>query len=101
MTQDTSTKYVKNTNIKKNVFLSMLENRNVKTKICDFRHIELNVFLGKLGVAGTGGQAKSMIRSGEVKVNGEIETRNKRKLHAQDIVEYSGKKYAVEEKLLR
>ena len=72
MTQDTSTKYV-----------------------------ELNVFLGKLGIAGTGGQAKSIIRSGEVRVNGEVETRNKRKLHVGNVVECDGKSYVVEEKYVR
>ena len=65
------------------------------------KSIELNVFLGKIGIAATGGQAKKIIRSGEVKVNGELETRNKRKLHAEDFVEYLGKKYIVNEELLR
>lgn len=65
------------------------------------KSIELNVFLGKIGMAATGGQAKKIIRSGEVKVNGELETRNKRKLHAGDAVEYLGKKYIVNEELLR
>ena len=65
------------------------------------KSIELNVFLGKIGMAATGGQAKKTIRSGEVKVNGELETRNKRKLHAGDAVEYLGKKYIVNEELLR
>ena len=65
------------------------------------KSIELNVFLGKIGMAATGGQAKKIIRSGEVKVNGELETRNKRKLHAGDVVEYLCKKYIVNEELLR
>ena len=79
----------------------MIENRNKLGKIPDFRHIELNVFLGKMGITATGGQAKKIIRSGEVKVNEELETRNKRKLHAGDLVEYLGKKYIVNEELLR
>jgi len=54
-----------------------------------------------MGIPGTGGKIKLIIRSGSVKVNGEIETRNKRKLKAGDIVEYLGKKYTVEEKLIR
>jgi ribosome-associated protein len=65
------------------------------------KHIELNTFLRVLGIANTGGMAKVIIRSGEVKVNKEVETRNKRKLHARDNVEYSGKRYIVDEKLLR
>ena len=44
---------------------------------------------------------KLIIRSGSVKVNGETETRNKRKLRAGDVVEYLGKKFEVEEKYIR
>lgn len=65
------------------------------------KYIELNIFLRIIGVEGTGGQIKQIIRSGLVNVNGETETRNKRKLKANDIVEYLGKKYEVEEKLIR
>ena len=65
------------------------------------KYIELNTFLRINGVEGTGGKIKLIIRSGSVKVNGEVETRNKRKLKAGDIVEYLGKKYEVEEKLIR
>lgn len=49
-------------------------------------YIELNAFLKKNRVAGTGGQAKLLIRSGDVTVNGEVETRNKRKLREGDRV---------------
>lgn len=65
------------------------------------KHIELNTFLRIMGVEGTGGKIKLLIRSGAVKVNGEIEMRNKRKLKAGDIVEYLGNKYIVEEKMIR
>ena len=54
-----------------------------------------------MGAEGTGGKIKLIIRSGSVRVNGKAETRNKRKLHAGDIVEYDGKKYKVEEKLIK
>ena len=59
------------------------------------KYIELNAFLRINGVAGTGGKVKLIIRAGSVKVNGETETRNKKKLHAGDVVEYGGKNYAV------
>ena len=65
------------------------------------KYIELNTFLRINGVEGTGGKVKLIIRSGSVKVNEEIETRNKRKLKAGDFVEYLGKKYEVGEKLIR
>ena len=64
------------------------------------KSIELNAFLRVNGVAGTGGSVKLIIRTGSVRVNGEIETRNKRKLYAGDIVDYLGKKYEVKEELL-
>ncbi len=38
-------------------------------------------------MSGTGGQAKLMIQNGEVKVNGTIETRRRRKLSVGDVVE--------------
>ena len=65
------------------------------------KHIELNAFLKISGVEGTGGSIKLAIRSGSVNVNGKVETRNKRKLHAGDVVEYLGKKYIAKEKLIR
>ena len=57
--------------------------------------IELNAFLKKIGLASTGGQAKNIIRSGELLVNGTVETRNKKKLHENDLVLYKDKKYVV------
>jgi ribosome-associated protein len=71
------------------------------TQDISIKSIELNVFLNKIGIAATGGKAKQIIRSGEIKVNGEIETRNKKKLHEGDIVEYFGKMHTVEAILLR
>ncbi len=64
------------------------------------KFIELNTFLKLQLLAGTGGQAKVLIRSGEIFVNGEVETRNRRKLHARDVVRYKGKEYVVEESLM-
>ncbi len=43
----------------------------------------------------TGGQAKVLIQSGEVKLNGEVETRRRKKLFANDTVEFQGKSYRV------
>ena len=57
--------------------------------------IPLNAFLKKIGICQTGGQAKIIIRSGKVKVNGVIETRNQKKLVHGDKVEFDGKIYPV------
>jgi len=58
-------------------------------------YIELNTLLKIKGLAQTGGKAKQLIRSGAVKVNNSLETRNKRKLVAGDTVTIEGKTWVV------
>lgn len=48
------------------------------------------------GIVGTGGEAKVMIQYGEVRVNGEIETRRGRKLKIGDVIEVGDKTSGVE-----
>ncbi len=48
--------------------------------------IELNVLLKLLGLAPSGGAAKALIAAGAVAVDGEIETRTRRKLRAGQLV---------------
>ncbi len=60
-------------------------------------HIELNVFLKIMNLANSGGEAKQLIKSGSIKVNAEIETRNKKKLVAGDVVEFEGTNFIVKE----
>jgi ribosome-associated protein len=57
--------------------------------------IRLDQFLKWVGVVGTGGQAKFLILSGEVAVNGEPETRRGRKLVAGDEVTWGGQTWLV------
>jgi len=45
----------------------------------------------KLGCTDTGGQAKIVITEELVSVNGEIETRKRRKIYAGDIVAFEGR----------
>ncbi|HZB82971.1 MAG TPA: RNA-binding S4 domain-containing protein [Rubrobacteraceae bacterium] len=49
--------------------------------------ITLGQALKAANIVGTGGEAKILIQGGEVRVNGEIETRRGRKLHEGDVVE--------------
>ena len=58
--------------------------------------LTLNSALKLIGVADTGGQAKLMIQAGQIKVNGETETRRKRKLHAGDVIEVGGEEFVLE-----
>ena len=59
--------------------------------------LRLDHFLKLAAGSETGGQAKLMIQSGDVKVNNAIETRRRRKLIVGDIVEVGGKKFRVNE----
>jgi ribosome-associated protein len=47
-------------------------------------HITLAQAVKAAGLAGSGGQAKQLVRSGAVSVNGTVETQPGRKLHAGD-----------------
>jgi ribosome-associated protein len=57
--------------------------------------LRLDQFLKLRAISETGGQAKVMIQNGEVKVNGEVETRRRRKLSVGDVVEVGGTQFSV------
>lgn len=57
--------------------------------------IRLDQFLKLSGAAGTGGQAKVLIQAGQVTVNGEVETRRRRKLRPGDRVIAEGEEYVI------
>jgi len=60
-------------------------------------YIELNAFLKKMNLATSGGAAKQIIRSGIVFLNGEKETRNKKKLYVGDIVKIEDQVFEITE----
>jgi len=57
--------------------------------------LPLGAFLKLAGAAGTGGHAKIIVQSGDVAVNGEVETRRGRMLQAGDVVSVGGREYRV------
>lgn len=57
--------------------------------------MNLDQFLKWSGVTPTGGQAKLLIQAGEVRVNGEVETRRGRGLKPGDRVEAAGQTLMV------
>jgi ribosome-associated protein len=57
--------------------------------------IKLDQFLKLIRMAQTGGEAKQIIQSGEVEVNGAIETRRGRKLSPGDRVALRGRTFLV------
>lgn len=58
--------------------------------------IELDRFLKLAQIAQSGGEAKMIIKSGVVQVNGVVETRRGRKLRHGDIVQVNGEDYVIE-----
>ena len=52
--------------------------------------VELHKILKFEGLVPSGGVAKLAIQSGDVIVNGEVETRKRKKMVAGDIIEFNG-----------
>lgn len=57
--------------------------------------IRLGQLLKLTGVVEDGGEAREAIERGEVSVDGVVETRRGRQLHAGDIVEYAQQRFVV------
>jgi len=59
-------------------------------------YIKLDQFLKLARAVQSGGEAKQRIQAGEVRVNGEVETRRGRKLRHGDVVQIDGETLVVE-----
>jgi ribosome-associated protein len=57
--------------------------------------IELYKLLKLEGLASSGGEAKAIIADGLVRLNGEVETRKRKKVLAGDLVEFGSTEYRV------
>lgn len=58
--------------------------------------VELYKILKFEGLVSTGGEAKMVIAEGMVAVNGEIETRKRKKMVAGDEIQFADQKYILE-----
>lgn len=58
--------------------------------------MRLDDVLKFFGIASTGGHAKHLIQAGEVRVNGAVETRRKRRIVDGDTVEVGDEAFVVE-----
>jgi ribosome-associated protein len=58
--------------------------------------VELFKILKFEGLAASGGEAKALIADGQVRVNGQVETRKRKQIAAGDILEFAGEKYLVQ-----
>ena len=57
--------------------------------------VELYKILKFEGMTSSGGEAKLVIDNGQVLVNGEVETRKRKKIVAGDIIEFAGDKICI------
>jgi ribosome-associated protein len=60
-------------------------------------HIALCDLLKLTGLADSGGQAKALIAAGEVRVDGQVETRKTAKIRAGQWVEFRGNRIQIVE----
>lgn len=60
------------------------------------QYIKLDQFLKLARVVQSGGEAKHLIQSGAVLVNGAVETRRGRKLYPGDVVKVAGEELVVQ-----
>ncbi len=60
-------------------------------------HIKLGQALKAAGLVESGVMAKEVIGDGQVRVNGETDTRRGRKLYAGDIVTFNGEEIRIED----
>ena len=59
-------------------------------------YIKLDALLKYAALVPSGGEAKTVVAAGEVRVNGEVCTMRGKKLRAGDVVEYDGQRILIE-----
>lgn len=57
--------------------------------------VELYKILKFEGMVSSGGEAKLVIEQGQVRVNGTVETRKRKKIISGDVIEFASEKVAV------
>ena len=67
----------------------------MKEIILSKQPVELFKILKFEGMANTGGEAKMLIADGQVEVNGTTETRKRKKIVSDDVIEFGGEKFVV------
>lgn len=61
--------------------------------------IKLDQLLKWANLVESGAMAKMVILNGDIKVNGEIETRRGKKIYPGDVVEFNGEKIVMEKEV--
>ncbi len=68
---------------------------NIRTVQIRQEPIELYKLLKLENMVASGGEAKFAVAEGHVRVNGEVETRKRKKIVCGDMVEFAGEKFLV------
>ena len=68
---------------------------NMKDVVVNSEIIKLDSFLKWAGAVSLGSEAKILIQSGEVKLNGIVEVQRGKKLRKDDIIELNGESYRI------
>ena len=58
--------------------------------------VELYKILEFEGLVSSGGEAKSVIDNGQVLVNGQVETRKRKKIVSGDVIEFENDKFIIQ-----
>lgn len=69
---------------------------NVKTIKIKDEFIKLGQALKLAGLVSNGVEAKIVVQDGQVKVNGEVDTRRGRKLYKGDVFEFEGQSVSID-----
>jgi ribosome-associated protein len=72
------------------------KSKSVETVTVRAEPIDLFKLLKLDGMVGGGGEAKLLIADGQVRVNGQIETRKRKKIFSADVVSYLDRRIRVE-----
>ena len=67
----------------------------MKDVVVNSEIIKLDSFLKWAGAVSLGSEAKILIQSGEVKLNGVVEIQRGKKLRKDDIIELNGESYRI------
>jgi len=68
----------------------------MKTTQINHEPVELFKLLKFEGLVSSGGEAKMVVAQGMVILNGEVETRKRKKVVAGDVIEFNGEQMLVE-----
>ncbi|MFT4583707.1 MAG: ribosome-associated protein [Gammaproteobacteria bacterium] len=71
-------------------------------RVVDVSQVPLELFkiLKFEGLVGSGGEAKFAIAEGHVTVNGEVETRKRRKIVAGDVIGFASEEFQIQLKAI-